>query len=182
MTDQTDPLSISGLDERHPGLTKPMAGMFTEAATVCLSRHHTSPVEFAIQHQEVMRRQVHFERPSTRVANAHANETDATEVGAYCVGLAAIEATQSLVAVRRAETGTGADWYVAPVGTNPDDLEDCYRLEVSGVDRGGRVEVSQRLSAKVQQTRRGSSNLPAIATVVGFLDRSVMIAVVKDEA
>ena len=29
---------------------------------------------------------------------------------------------------------TGADYYVAPPGNSPEDLEDCLRLEVSGVD------------------------------------------------
>ena len=70
--------------------------------------------------------------PDVRTLNAHANEIDATEAGAYGVSLAAVEAISGLVAVRRAETLTGADWYIAPQGTDADDLESCIRLEVSG--------------------------------------------------
>jgi hypothetical protein len=82
--------------------------------------------------------------------------------------------------VRRAETLTGADWYVAPIGTDPVDLEDCFRLEVSGIDAGGRSIVDARLKQKVDQTRRGASNLPAIASVVGFKELAIAIQKVSD--
>ena len=101
--------------------------------------------------------------------------------GAYGVSLAAVEVEAQLVAVRRAETLTGADWYVAPMGTEPDDLESCFRLEVSGVNIGGRSVVDARLQQKIAQTRRGTSNLPAIAAVVGFKERAVAIQKVSDE-
>lgn len=112
--------------------------------------------------------------------NAWANNIDTTESGAYGVCLAAVEVEEQLVAVRRAETLTGADWYVAPIGTESDDLESCFRLEVSGLDAGGRAEVAARLRQKVEQTRRGASNLPAIASVVGFKEKSVAIQKVGD--
>jgi hypothetical protein len=113
--------------------------------------------------------------------NAWANDIDTTESGAYGVCLAAVEVEEQLVAVKRAETLTGADWYVAPTGTEPDDLERCFRLEISGVDTGGRVIVETRLRQKVDQTRRGASNLPAIASVVGFKERAVLIQKVSDD-
>jgi hypothetical protein len=113
--------------------------------------------------------------------NAWANDIDTTESGAYGVCLAAVEVEERLVAVRRAETLTGADWYVAPIGTQTDDLEGCFRLEVSGVDSGGRAVVDARLRQKVEQTRRGASNRPAIASVVGFKERAVAIQIVGDD-
>jgi hypothetical protein len=81
------------------------------------------------------------------------------------VCLAAVEEWQGLVAIKRAETRTGADYYVGLVGQ---DFEKALRLEVSGVDRGDANEVSRRLQRKVEQARRGLSNLPAMAVVVGF--------------
>lgn len=118
-----------------------------------------------------------FPKPDARVLNAWANDIDTTEAGAYGVSLAAVEVAEELVAIRRAETLTGADWYVAPIGITPDDLEDCFRLEVSGVDAGGQSAVAARLRQKIEQTRRGASNLPAIASVVGF--RAGIIAIEK---
>jgi len=118
--------------------------------------------------------------PSVIALNTYAVSIDATEDGAYGVCLAAIEAEENLIAVRRAETLTGADWYVAPVGTSPGDLEDCYRLEVSGLDTGNRAAVEARLRQKVEQTRRGASNLPAIASVVGFKELAIAIQKVSE--
>jgi len=118
---------------------------------------------------------IEFQKPSTRVLNAWANDIDTTENGAYCVCLAAVEVEEQLVAVKRAETLSGADWYVAPVGTAPDDLERCLRLEVSGLDTGARSAVEARLRQKVDQARRAASNLPAIASVVGFKERAIAI-------
>lgn len=183
MTDANEPkLRLESLHERHIGLTPSLAGAFFEAASVCLSRHHDSPVEVEIERDGGMStRLVEFQKPNARVLNAWANEIDTTEDGAYCVCLAAVEVEEQLVAVKRAETLSGADWYVAPIGTSPDDLERCFRLEVSGLDTGGRSAVEARLRQKVDQTRRGASNLPAIASVVGFKERAVAIQKVSDD-
>jgi hypothetical protein len=167
---------LEALHERHTGLTPSLSGAFVEAAYVCLDRHHYSPVEFEItcdSGQEV--RVVEFRTPDERTLNAWANDIDTTEAGAYGICLAAVESAEQMVAVRRAETLTGADWYVAPAGTKADDLEQCYRLEVSGVDAGGVPAVDTRLRQKVEQARRGSSSLPAIASVVGFQARAIQI-------
>jgi hypothetical protein len=96
--------------------------------------------------------------------------------GAYGVALAVVEISEGMFAVRRAETGTGADYYVAPSNTAADDLEAWFRLEVSGVDRGDRLILAQRLKQKVQQAVDGQSNLPALAAVVGFRARCVGVA------
>jgi hypothetical protein len=182
MTDEAKPkLRLESLHERHIGLTPSLAGTYFEAASVCLDRHHTSPVEVEIaRNGGTTTRQVDFQKPDARVLDAWANDIDTTENGAYGVCLAAVEVEEQLVAVRRAENLTGADWYVAPIGTEPGDLEHCLRLEVSGVDSGDRSTVAARLRQKVDQARRGASNLPAIASVVGFKQRAVAIQRVSD--
>jgi hypothetical protein len=101
---------------------------------------------------------------------AYSNELEATEQGAYAVSFAAVEALAGLVAVRRAETLTGADYYVAPIGTDPEDMESCLRMEVSGVGAGNETIIHARLRQKLRQTEKGRSNLPALAAVVGFRD------------
>ena len=92
------------------------------------------------------------------------------------MSLAAVEALEGLVAVKRAHTLTGADYYIAPVGSNPDDLEDCVRLEVSGVSAGNKAVVESRLRSKLQQAAKGASNLPALAAVVGFKEQLIALA------
>lgn len=182
MNDLPD-LRLDGLHARHPGLTQALGQTYVEAASVCLSRHHQPPVTISLKHagnDEL--RVVTFVIPDARVSNAHANETDATEIGAYGVSLAAVEAVVGLVAVRRAETLTGADWYVAPKGTDIEDLESCIRLEVSGSSAGASADIKRRLGEKVAQAARGQSNLPAIAAVVGFKALEVAISPLGEQS
>lgn len=167
---------IYGLDRRHPGLTVHVGGSYTEAASVCLGRHHASPVAVSVTcGTRQTGRTIDFAKPEPRTLKAWNNDTDTTEAGAYGVALAAVEAEEELVAVSRAETLTGADWYVAPRGEQPEDLETCFRLEVSGLDAGSKSDIEARLRKKIEQTHRGKSNLPAIASVIGFKERLVLI-------
>lgn len=173
-------LPLEKLSERHPGLTKAIGEGYAEAASVCLSRHHISPVDLEIAREDqVLECSATWNAPDERTKRAWANEIDATEAGAYGVSLAAIELDQGLVAVSRAETLTGADYYVAPIGANPEDLEECVRLEVSGTDHGDKAEIERRLKVKVKQAANGASNVPAMASVVGFRERAIFFSKVE---
>jgi hypothetical protein len=129
-------LRIQDLESRHPGVTTGVAMGYREAAEVCLDRHHEPPTDVTVDRGKQINAVADWQVPDERTKRAWANEIDTTEAGAYCVALAAIELTDNLVAVRRAETHTGADYYVAPKGASPIDLEDAFRLEVSGMDEG----------------------------------------------
>jgi hypothetical protein len=170
-------LPFHDLSQRHSGLTTAISDSYREAARVCLDRHHTSPTTFLV---EAPARNfgafTEWQPTDAHTKGAWANEIDTTETGAYGIALAAIELAEGMFAVRRAETRTGADYYIAPMGTSIDDLEACFRLEVSGIDRGDNTSVQQRLRQKVEQALAGASNLPAFATVVGFLAKSIVIA------
>ena len=168
------------LDElyiRHQGLTESLCRAYAEAASVCLLRHHLPPTQFNIEvNGSAAVRLLQWTVPDDRAKRAWNNTDDATRDGAYSLSLAAIEAELGYVAVRRAETRTGADYYL---GTSSTSLEEAYRLEVSGVDRGDVPAVARRLREKVQQARLGISNLLAIASVVGFLVRHVGVESVR---
>jgi len=126
--------------------------------------------------------EVSWLRTDERIRGAWANDIDTTEAGAYACALAGAELMRGFVAVRRAETGTGADYYVGPPGAGVNDLEDCFRLEVSGVDAGEVRASRRRLEAKVTQARRGRSNLPALASVGGFKAMQICLAEVRDSS
>jgi hypothetical protein len=164
-----DILLIQDMAKRHIGLTEAIAASYEEAARVCLDRHHVPPAIASIQDDDALHRaRAEWDRCDERTRAAWANDTDATEHGAYAVILAAVEVTRRFTAVRRAETGTGADYYVGPAGSGVDDLEDCFRLEISGTDVENSRELARRLVIKVGQARNGDSALPAIAGVVAF--------------
>jgi hypothetical protein len=169
-------LPLHNLADRHRGLTPAVSDAYTEAARVCLDRHHVPPIDVIISNDgENVDTIAIWEPTDERQKAAWANELDATRDGAYACALAAIELTNGMVAVGRAETKTGADYYVAKPGDMVEDLEDCYRLEVSGVDKGSQGIVEQRVRDKLNQAAVGASNLPAIAGVVGFRVKLVIL-------
>jgi hypothetical protein len=173
-------LPLSNMAERHSGLTPAVAEFYCEAARVCLDRHHSPPTSFAIVDQnEEMFATVEWLPSDERIRLAHANEIDATEAAAYACAIASTELTRGLFAVRRAETLTGADYYLAPAGVELWDLEECIRLEVSGTDKGELATMMSRLSEKVAQAKKGRSNLPAMAAVVGFRVKRILLKEVE---
>lgn len=168
-------LEINNLDKKHYALTPSLAGAYFEAACTCLSRHHVPPQEFELTDSGIAKKlTLNWDLPTDRVKAAHNNFIDATEIGAYPIAIAAIENARNLYTVRRAETLTGADYYVSDSPESPSDLESCYRLEVSGTD-GETAIVKTRLKQKLEQTRNGKSNLPAIAAIVGYSARLILI-------
>lgn len=168
-------LPLYGLDRRHGGVTEGLARGYEEAAAVCLERHHQSPVLFCVDSTDsTLDVCVRWEATTDEVRRGHANETDATEQGAYGCVLAAVELVYGLVAYSRTPTGSGADFWLAPKGESPSDLEGCVRLEVSGVDRGAHGIVSSRLQSKLLQLRQGNIESPGLAGVVGFRSREIL--------
>jgi hypothetical protein len=180
--DEKPPLPLDDLASRHPGLTLAIAESYLEAASVCFHRHHESPVDVSVEHDPMAVVCVaKWNGPTERTQNAWANEIDTTEGGAYGVSLAAVELLHGMVAVKRAQTLSGADYYIGPAGEPVEDLESCLRLEVSGTDRGDRSDIRGRLVEKKNQLRKGQSNLPALAAVVGFRELVVALASVEGQ-
>lgn len=170
-------LNISELSERHIGVTRSIGDAYCEAARVCLDRHHGSPQVFTVvDNKETLQAEVEWEATDQRTRHSWADSTAATEAGAYCLAMANAELTRGLYAVRRAQKGTGVDYYLAPAGSVPEDLETSMRLEVSGTDEGSVGMMTTRLKQKMEQARRVECNLPALATVVGFAAKKVISA------
>jgi hypothetical protein len=175
-------INLDNLQNRHLALTDAIAGAYREAATVCLNRHHVPPVSIKLSDNgSESEAEISWRIPDSRTIGAWANAIDTTEAGAYGCLIAGLESIRGLFAVRRAETGTGADYYLGPKGSGKDDLEGCLRLEVSGVDGGNADVVAARLRAKSRQAQRGNSNLPALAGVIGFSARLLMVCDVPEE-
>lgn len=173
---QNQTLPIDDMELRHEGLTEAIANYYKEAARVCLDRHHLSPISITvIGDGQPTAARVEWEATDESIRRAFANEIDTTEAGAYACVLAAVEMLYGLVAVHRAETKTGADYYVAEPGVSTDDMEEYTRLEVSGVDNGSDAVVRHRLKEKLDQLARGDSNLPGIAGVIGFRIQRILL-------
>lgn len=174
-------LPLKNLAKRHEGLTPEIAACFLQAAGVCLDKHHISPVNFLVEdYSEKYEVQVSWRKTDSKTQGAWANRSDRIRDGAYACAIAAVEEGRKLFAVQRAETLTGADYYVAPSEASLDDLESWSRLEVSGTDLN-KTEVRSRLKKKVSQTIKGISNLPAIAVIVGFKVKLIVMKSIESE-
>lgn len=174
------PWNLCLLPADHPGLTEALAASMCASACVCLHRHHESPTRIEVRHDaRTSEHLLHWSTPTIREKNANRNDIEATRDGAYAVALLCLQRHLNLVAVGRAEHGTGADWYVAPPGKGvlggTPDLDDPYvrRLEIGGHD--DRSSLPYELSLKVQQLKAGKSNIEGIATIVGFKRAHVLI-------
>jgi hypothetical protein len=167
--------SIAELHRRHPGLTPSIAAAYAEAASVCLARHGTPPSELATWVNDyVTRVVVEWHQPSERSRKAWANEIDTTEAGAYGVALGVVETELGLVAIERARSLTGADYYIGQ-NVSGDGLESAYKFEVSGVNEGGSRELRKRLREKLRQVTAYGRPARAYACVVGFRALTVMV-------
>ena len=167
-------LRLEDLSERHDIDPHQLQG-YADAAKVRLGAHHASPVDFeVISKGETVVYEVTWARCDDKLRRSYNNADDAKRDGAYVMAFAAVDELEGLVSIARAETKTGADYYVAPAGTSPADLESAFRLEVSGTD-GTPNEVRQRLKEKQEQTRKGTGAEPAIAAVVGFKTKLILV-------
>jgi hypothetical protein len=175
-------LRFSDLCKRHAGVSDGVSAAYSEAVRVCLDRHHTSPAEFQLKDNSINEvASVKWLSADQKTIRAWANKDDATRDAAYGLALAAIEAMRGMVALGRAETRSGADYYVGLPSSEPSDLEEAFRLEVSGTDEGIGSTITNRLRQKIEQARKGNSNLPAIASVVGFAALQIISADVDTE-
>jgi hypothetical protein len=82
-------LPLTELADRHSGLTAAIAATYLEAAEVSLERHHQSPTTFELINDDRSTSvEVIWRSPSPQTRLAWANETDATEAGAYACAIA----------------------------------------------------------------------------------------------
>ena len=163
---------------RHPGVSTAVCEAFSEAAEICLARHHEpprTPFHVTCAGKESVR-SLKWSAPDETAQRSWRNRDDATRDGAYVVSLAVVEHELGMVALYRADTRTGADYYVGRPASP--DLEDAFRLEVSGVDEGGLADIRRRLRSKEEQAARGDSPLPAYASVVGFREAAILVNLV----
>jgi|694.fasta_scaffold21549_13 hypothetical protein len=183
LTDNNLPLlPLQDMANRHYALTPPVAGSYLEAARVSLDKHHISPKEFTLENDKVeSMAKVEWDSADDRVKATWANTDDATCFGAYALALAATELLRGMFAMKRADRLTGADYYIAPIGEDMEDLENWFRLEVSGTSLDKSI-VKNRLKQKVEQTKQGNSNIPAIAAVVGFRAQLILLQTVDESS
>jgi hypothetical protein len=173
-------LPLEEMSSRHPGLIPCLEETCKKSAAVILDKYYRSPEVFLLRDDKnEFDSLVEWEEPDARTKAALNNKDDSKCDGAYIISLAALELSRGMVAIGRTDILSGADYYVAPIGSELDDLENAYKLEVSGTesDLSG---FKTRLNDKVEQAKRGNCNLPALAAVVGYKIKQISIKTVEE--
>ncbi len=177
MTESAPEVDLGKLADVQPRLDAHHMATFAQAARVCLDRHHVPPIRLSIIEDEFQNSsELRWIPPTDTMRRSWGEQNDTIEWGAVGVTLAVLGTARGLVATQRAQRGSGADYYVAPLDASDDDLEGAIRLEISGIDRGESQELVRRLAQKIDQLKSGDSNTPGIAVVVGFSARSLHLA------
>lgn len=163
-------LPLRNLSSRHPGVSPGVGKAYEEAAQVSFASHPTGPLTLCVQDGTTAHAFSHASRkPSAKLRAAWNNRDDATRDGAYGVAIATVEVARNLRAVSRAETLTGADYYLNAKGSGVADLEDAIRMEVSGTTTSEVSDFQYRVKTKLQQVKNGSCDKPGLVVIVGFL-------------
>ena len=163
-----------------------IAHYYGEATATCVARHHNeTPTAWVVRQggDAGLRCALFWTSPSDEVQRGFANHDEATRDAAYGVALVSAEVHLGLVALRRAQGRSGADYYLVPANSRVSsgaeldlDRDDLVRLEVSGIDHDDEAKLWSRLRMKVKQTESASSPFPALAGVVGFRTGTTLFA------
>ena len=173
-------LDADFLHPTHPGVPPEVAYHYAAAATVCLHRHHRSPVacKISVPPDRPIQVELRWAEPSRARLRGYKNALIATENGAYGLALAAAEERFGLVAVMQAEAESGGNYYLMLRGLEvPHDrdlnleTDDVALFEVSGIDLDDDTKMGARLRSKADQVRAQEWAGRAIAGVVGFPER-----------
>jgi hypothetical protein len=138
-----------------------------EAAAVMLDKFHpTAAGGLALDAEPGERGDglcVAWTAPDESVMASHADERVATEYGACGIAIAAVSVLDGFTVRRRLHQSTGADYIMTRAGEPENDF---YRLEVSGIARGGSLRA--RMREKHIEARSGNLDRPYMAMVVHF--------------
>lgn len=142
---------------------------YAEAAAVCLENMgHTKYVQLLIEGDSEKKLQLSWLPINQQIRDNWLDLQEATEYGAICLAIWVVHETTDYKVIRRSPKLTGFDYWLGDkTATYP--FQDKARLEVSGILKGTKGQLNQRVKEKLKQTGRTDHlNLPGIIVVVEF--------------
>jgi hypothetical protein len=166
-------LNIDDLIMGLPAITPTFGAMLAEALVICL---HRNGFEFRVDIDVEDK----FGNPKTfeiNWSNSVDNQADntwkdqimATEFGAVGLSILLITELTNYTVIQQSYRSTGFDYWLGTKEENGNDFVNKARLEISGIFRGNKNAVKQRLKLKLAQTDLSDyTNLPAYISVIEF--------------
>lgn len=170
MGDSLD-LTFETLRKGGIGLSAAYGSFLAEAASHCLRHHnHKDPTFILITGDHRTSCTLARCAASQHEKNTWTDLHEATEYGAYGVGIVVALRLMEKSRVERSVRGTGVDYWIGDGTIEDEPFQRSARLEISGILAADEAGIAARLGAKLQQTRRSSdSGLPAYVIIIDFL-------------
>ena len=112
---------------------------------------------------------VHWGLHAPEIANrSWADPDDAAEWGAYGIAALLVDRATGCTIAARSRKGTGFDFWLRDKKTDGVLFQDAGRLEVSGITRGSRRALLNRVRAKEKQVQRLGTCMASMVAVVEF--------------
>ena len=141
---------------------------FSEAAAVCLDvQGHQSGKILAVEGDLTGQFELIWSKVSQQMKDSRSDMEDTVESGAYCLAMLVIEKMTKLKVTKQSQKRTGFDYWLGD--TQGIGMQGLARLEVSGILKGTKGQINQRLKEKVEQTKKSDNlNIPAYIVIVEF--------------
>jgi len=141
---------------------------FSEAAAVCLdAQNHNSGKLIVVEGDLQGQFELIWSEVTQQMKDSRSDMDYTVESGAYCLAMLVIEKLTSLKVTKQSQKRTGFDYWLGKEKNQG--LKQHSRLEVSGILKGSKGQINQRLKEKVEQTKKSDNlNIPAFIVIVEF--------------
>jgi hypothetical protein len=171
----SEELRLDSLAHDYPNIPPEGGAMMAQAAVVCLDHQGHGPgVKLMVDGSYTGEFPLAWSQTvSGAIRRFWRDLEEATEQGAYAVGILLMRALTGYTIIERSRKGTGFDWWLG----NEDNLfQGKARLEVSGILRGSRKRINARIKARIEQTSQSDDlGYPAYVVVVEFGNPQAMV-------
>jgi len=141
-----------------------------EAASVCLeSQQHLSGVELQItgDYKEII--VLNWNKVDLKTRQTWQNLTESVEDAAYGLAILVIWKITPYKIIKQSFKGSGFDYWLGHKKQIDFPFQETARLEVSGILKGTKSQINQRLKEKLEQTEKSDNlKLPAFVIIAEF--------------
>ena len=161
-------IDVSSLKEMDSNLTGEICDFFSQAAAVCLdNQNHSQGVVFKIEGDLSAQFQLFWPEVTQQMRDSWADLAETTEDGACCLAILIIQKLTDYKVIRRSRKKTGFDYWLGDKESQYP-FQEKARLEISGILKGSKNKIEQRVKDKIKQTQQSNHlNLPAVVVEFG---------------
>lgn len=161
---------LAELGDGIPALTSAVGTTMVEACLVCFEdQGHTSGVEIKVEGTYSDVCAIIWEDLVTDGMRRYwKDEEVTTEHAAYGLAILLVRELTGYTAIERSSKGPGFDFWIGLETEDELPFQNMARLEVSGIRKGTKKGITQRVRTKLKQTDRSDGDFPAYIAVIEF--------------